>query len=108
MKPYLDASVYPDQEPPEDLTTPEDKADYVHRICSAFDFGIPPEDATIQLLAAWKDIFDRFSLAYSPAYHAFRAHYGWEPVERLPYFGEPIYRRLDAAEEREDAYEDRV
>ena len=33
---------------------------------------------------------------------------GWEPVERLPCFGEPIYRRLDAAEEREDAYEDRV
>jgi hypothetical protein len=57
MKPYVDASVYPDQEPPEDLTTPEDKADYVYRICSAFDFGIPPEDATIQLLSTWKDIF---------------------------------------------------
>jgi hypothetical protein len=40
----LDHSVYPDiDNPPDDLPTPEDKAEYVHRICSAFDFGIFPE-----------------------------------------------------------------
>lgn len=36
---YIDHSVYPDLENlPEELVTPEDKADYIQRICAAWDF----------------------------------------------------------------------
>jgi hypothetical protein len=104
----LDESVYPDEEPPREFTTAEQKADYVHRICSAFDFGVLPERATIELFSGWKEIFERFQLPHSPAYHAFRSYYGWEPVERLTYFGEPGWLKLDRAEGREDPCESRV
>ena len=104
----LDASVYPDQEPPAELVTVEQKAEDLHRICSAFDFGIPPENATLRLFSKWKDIFDRFPLTHSPAYHAIRAFFRWEPIERLPFLGEPGYAKLDAAEGRLDGFEDRV
>ena len=39
----LDHSVYPDMdEPPAVLETDEAKADYVHRICAAWDYGVIP------------------------------------------------------------------
>jgi hypothetical protein len=104
----LDGSVYPDIDPPDDLSTPEDKADYVQRICGAFDFGIVPEGYTLKLLAAWKDVFDRFPLKSSPAYHALRAFYGWEAVEQGPYLGTPTYIKLDRMEGREDGFEEWV
>jgi hypothetical protein len=104
----IDATVYPDAEPPSELTTDEDKADYVHRICSAFDFGVPPDAPTLRLFAGWKAVFDRFPLSHSPAYHALREWYGWRPVERSMSFGEPGYAKLDAAEGRDDGFEDRV
>lgn len=104
----IDATVYPDREPPSELTTPEEKAEYVHRVCAAFDFGVPPEETTLQLLWGWKPVFDRFPISHSPAYHALRAFFGWEPVPRKTYLGEPGYRKLDAAEERTDGFEDRV
>ena len=49
----LDGSVYPDRDPPSDLPTPGDKADYVHRICAAWDFHIHPEPETFELLCGW-------------------------------------------------------
>jgi hypothetical protein len=104
----LDHSVYPDIEPPADLVTPEEKADYLQRLCGAFDFGIAPEPYTLGLLSRWKDVFDRFPLKASPAYHALRAFFGWEPVEQLPYLGTPCYLKLDRLEERGDGFEDRV
>ncbi|MBI4328183.1 MAG: hypothetical protein HY674_23380 [Chloroflexi bacterium] len=77
----LDHSVYPDlDEPPSDLPTPEAKADYVHRICAQWDYGIVPETETFALLRQWKEIFDRFPLGHSAAYHTFRFLFGWEPV----------------------------
>lgn len=78
----LDQSVYPDFDvPPDGLPTPEARADYVHRICSQWDYGIVPEPETFGLLAAWKDVFDAFPVRHSPAYHAFRMLFRWEPVE---------------------------
>src|SRR5437773_12256296 len=108
MTPDLDESLYPDIEPPRDLVTQEDKADYLQRICAAFDFGIVPERGTIELLREWREVFDRFPLKASPAYRAFRAFFGWEPVEQLPYLGTPSYVKFDRLEEREDGFEDRV
>lgn len=78
----LDYSVYPDVGVlPRDLPTPEDKADYVSRICHAWDFGIVPTAETFELFAGWKEIFDEFVVPHSPAYAAFRSYYGWEAIE---------------------------
>lgn len=107
---YIDGSVYPDVDPPLELVTPEDKADYLHRICSAWDFGIDPEDETVQLLSGWKEVFDRYPIAASPAYHVLRAWYGWEPVPRPRdiTYPEPWYVALDRTEDRDDPCEHMV
>jgi hypothetical protein len=77
----IDHSVYPDVDTlPIELVTPEDRADYVARICNAFDFGIIPTVETIELFADWKEVFDKFVVPHSPAYAAFRDYYGWEPI----------------------------
>ena len=67
MIPEIDQSVYPDlDQPPAVLETPEAKADYVDRICGAWDFGVYPEQATFDLFAQWRDIFDKFPIITSP------------------------------------------
>jgi hypothetical protein len=102
----LDHTVYPDLEnPPDDLPTPEDKADYVHRICSAMDFGIFPEETDWELFRGWKDVFDRFPLPHSTSYHTFRAWYRWESVPSSPPSGKPRYMIMDEREERTDPCE---
>lgn len=100
---FIDASVYPDlDEPPRELVSLEDRADYVARICAAWDFYILPHDETFALFAGWKDVFDRFPLPASPAYHAFRSWYGWERVPMPPGIigPEPRYAELDRLEGR--------
>ena len=90
MKLHIDHSVYPDLDsPPTELITAEDKADYLHRVCSAWDFGVLPDPQTFELFSGWKEIFDRFPVSASPAYHAFRARYGWEPVPWPPSIAPP-------------------
>jgi hypothetical protein len=99
----LDLSVYPDLEiPPGELNSLGDKADYIHRICSAWDFGIHPEQETFQLLADWRDVFDRFPVLTSPAYHAMRAWFGWNPIPYPRNVPAPLPRwvHLDRIEER--------
>lgn len=77
----IDTSVYPDlDEPPTELATSEARADYIARVCGAWDFGIVPEIETFQMFRAWRDVFDRFPLLHSPAYAAFRMIYGWPPI----------------------------
>ena len=74
----IDTSVYPDLDDlPTELGTPEAKADYVARICGAWDFGILPETETFRLFQGWRDVFDSFPLYHSAAYAAFRAYFGW-------------------------------
>lgn len=105
----LDHSVYPDVEtPPRALAAIEDQADYVQRICSAFDFGIFPERDDWHLFASWRDVFDRFPLPHSPAYHTFRAYYGWPPVARGSHGLTPGWRVADMLEERDDPCQDFV
>lgn len=78
---YIDHSVYPDVAPlPDVLITEEQRADYVERICGAWDFDVFPERETLELFRGWKEIFDRYPLPYSPAYHTFRRIFGWEDV----------------------------
>jgi hypothetical protein len=80
----LDHSVYPDLDrpplAPADLATIEDQADYLHRVCAQWDYGIIPEPDTFRLLAQWREVFDRFPFSHSAAYHTFRFRFGWEPV----------------------------
>ena len=97
----IDASVYPDLDaPPDKLATDEQRADYVHRICAAWDFGVHPDADTFTMFRGWRDIFDRFPLAKSPAYHAFRESFGW-PYGRGQIF-RARYEKLDAIEGRID------
>ena len=105
----LDQSVYPDEaRPPVALPTPEAKADYLHRICAAFDFGVFPERADWRRFAEWRAIFDAYPLPDSPAYHVFRAWYGWEPVPRGWSGVEARWRIQDRREGREDPCEHSV
>ena len=77
----IDYSVYPDvDELPIALNTSEDRADYVARICGAWDFGVVPTPETFSLFAAWGEVFDCFPLLHSPAYAAFRSWFGWPPI----------------------------
>lgn len=94
----IDGSVYPDVAPPAALASSSDRADYVQRICGAWDFGIAPTPATLSLFAAWRGVFDAYPLRHSPAYAAFRTLFGWP---RIP--GSIVrarYELSDAAEGR--------
>jgi len=105
----LDHSVYPDlSTPPMELTSLEDRADYVQRICGAFDFGIFPEREDWLLFSTWKDVFDRFPLPHSPAYHTFRSRYGWTPVARGHHGLVPAWKAADLREGRIDPCEEIV
>jgi hypothetical protein len=103
MSMAIDQSVYPDlDQPPSVLETPHAKADYVHRICSAWDFGVHPEPATFDLFARWQDVFDLFPIVTSPGYQAFRAWFGWPALE-LPAgipAATPRWLHLDRLENR--------
>lgn len=100
----LDHSVYPDLDsPPEQLAAPADRADYLHRICCQWDYGLVPEPRTFALLRAWKDVFDAFPVRHSAAYHAFRWLFGWEPVEGRVL--RATYQLYDLREERADPCE---
>jgi hypothetical protein len=99
---YIDHSVYPDLAVlPDGLPTPGERADYVHRICAAWDFGLVPEPKTFRLFRGWRDIFDGYPLPHSPAYHAFRSWFGWPAPERGPLL-ETHAERLDRREGRQD------
>ncbi len=99
---YIDHSVYSEYDnPPDALETEFDKADYVHRICTAWDFHIFPEPETFELFAQWKDVFDRFPVLTSPAFHAFRAHFGWERLPARFSGPTPLYVHLDRIEGRD-------
>lgn len=99
---YIDHSVYPDLEVlPDSLERPEDRADYIHRICAAWDFGIVPEPQTFRLFRTWRAVFDAYTLPHSSAYHAFRAWFGWPAAEKGTII-ETYAERLDHREGRDD------
>lgn len=100
----IDHSVYPDLDhPPDDLPDEFAKADYLHRVCTAWDFGIMPDSETFNLLEGWREVFDRFPVLTSPAYHALRARFGWPAIPwpagiRPP---TPFWKRRDTIEGRD-------
>ncbi len=104
----MDHSVYPDIGHGDEFTDDYDRADYVSRICGAWDFGIPPELETVALFRRWQSVFDAFPLPRSRSYHAFRAFFGWPAMDIPPTSIRARWEELDALEEREDPMRDRA
>lgn len=97
MNPEIDTSLYPDREPPADLACESEAADYLQRVCAAYDFGIVPSPEVRAGLRQRRDIFDRYPLPASPAYHALRRWFGWPPVPGRP----PLRLRYELFDQRE-------
>lgn len=85
-KDWIDGSLYPDQDVPEELQTLDDKVDFIVRLCGAWDFGIPPGPQTLQqvLQDDWREAVDQARLLTSSAYHLLRELHKLDP---LPYMG---------------------
>lgn len=82
----IDYSLYPDMDRKQIvLETCEQRADYLARVCAVWDFGIVPSRSTFTLLSGWREVFDRFPLSSSPAYHVFRETFGWPAVPAGPF-----------------------
>ncbi len=91
----IDHSVYPDLDhPPDELRRAADRADYVARVCGAWDFDLVPTHETFSLFSGWRDVFDRFPLPHSPAYAAFRTIFGWPELSGGSVL-EADYERVD-------------
>lgn len=105
----LDHSVYPDEPlPPDHLASPGAKADYLQRVCAAFDFGVFPEREDWDRFAGWREIFDRYPLPHSPAYHTFRSRFGWPAFPRGTCGLLPPWKLQDRQEGRVDPCEHAV
>ena len=104
----LDHSVYTNRGYAQCDLNPEERADYVRHVCSVFDCGIFPEETDWQTFAGWKDVFDRFPIADSPAYHTFRHWYRWEPTTRGTCRIMPDWKAADLREGRTDPCEEMV
>ncbi|NJM40289.1 MAG: hypothetical protein HC853_05760 [Anaerolineae bacterium] len=84
--PWLDGSLYPDVEPPDELTTFEERVDFVARLCGAWDFGILPDMVTVREVQRreWRDVVDACQLLASPTYHLLRT---WHNLPEAPFLG---------------------
>lgn len=89
MANWIDGALYPDEEPPETLTSLDDRVDFLARLCAAWDFGLLPEAATVAEIRqpAWRDAVDQCRLLTSPTYHLVRA---WHGLPALPYLGQRL------------------
>jgi hypothetical protein len=89
MPSWLDGSLYPDTETPQDLATLADRVDFVARLCAAWDFGLLPGPETVDEIRrpAWCEAVDATRLLTSPAYHLLR---DWHGLPKLPYLGQEL------------------
>ncbi len=98
----IDYSVFPELDVlPTDFSTIEAQADYVARICGAWDFGVIPTRDTFALFSSWRHAFDAFPVPASSAYAAFRSWYGWPPVPQWPPL-QADYEPIDARDGRSE------
>lgn len=89
MTDWLDATLYPDIDPPSALNTLADRVDFLCRLCSAWDFGILPYAETITEIRKpdWREAVDACNLLTSPTYHLLRE---WHMLESQPYLGQEL------------------
>jgi hypothetical protein len=86
---WIDASLYPDTDPPRTLDTLSTRVDFLARLCAAWDFGILPRMETVNEIRRpeWRDSVEECRLLTSPAYHLLRT---WHDLPRLPYLGQRL------------------
>ena len=85
----IDGSLYPDIPAPAEITTDEQRVDFLARLCSAWDFGLLPDDATVREIRKpqWAHAVDACALLTSPAYHLVRR---WHQLTPAPYMGQRL------------------
>ena len=91
----IDGSLYPDVDPPTRLNTLSERVDFLARLCAAWDFGLLPDQETVQAIRTteWRDAVDACQLLTSPAYHLLRQ---WHKLPPSPYLGQQLaYIRND-------------
>jgi hypothetical protein len=86
---WLDASLYPDVDPPATLDTLAAQVDFLARLCAAWDFGLLPRLETIEEIRKdqWRHAVDVCRLLTSPAYHLLRS---WHRLSPVPYLGQRL------------------
>lgn len=86
---WVDGTLYPDQEPPDDLETLEARVDFLARLCAAWDFGILPTAEAIAEIRKpeWREAVSACQLLTSPAYHLVR---DWHSLPALLYLGRQL------------------
>lgn len=87
MSTWIDATLYPDVEPPAALITLGDKVDFLARLCAAWDFGVVPYQEVIDEIKQpeWREPIDACRLLTSHTYHLLRR---WHQLPPLPYLGQ--------------------
>jgi hypothetical protein len=89
MPSWIDRTLYPDREPPEQLHTLAERVDFLVRLCGAWDFGVLPDEETVLEVrrAKWREAVDDCRLLTSPTYHLLRR---WHGLPQLPYLGQDL------------------
>ena len=89
MPSWIDGSLYPDCDPPEQLEDVAARADFLARLCGAWDFGILPWPETVEEIRKpdWREAVDACRLQTSASYALLRR---WHALEPLPYLGDSL------------------
>lgn len=89
MPSWIDGTLYPDTDIPDQVETLDDRVDFLARLCSSWDFGVLPEHETITEIrgVAWRDAVDACRLLTSPTYHLVRK---WHGLPELQYLGREL------------------
>ena len=89
MQHWLDTTLYPDIDPPEEMVDLSDRIDFIARLCAAWDFGVVPYVETVNEVkqANWRDAVDACRLSTSHTYHLLRR---WHKLPELPYLGQKL------------------
>jgi hypothetical protein len=66
MLTWIDGTLYPDTDVPDELPTLGDRVDFLARLCSAWDFGLLPDRETVEEIRRpdWLE-----AVAYLSAWH---------------------------------------
>ena len=89
MPSWIDGTLYPDAAIPDQIETLDDRVDFLARLCPAWDFGVLPENETIDEIRRpqWRGAVDACRLLTSPTYHLLRE---WHGLPKLPYLGQDL------------------
>jgi hypothetical protein len=89
MPSWIDGTLYPDTEVPDDLGGLAERVDFLARLCAAWDFGVLPERETVAEIRQpeWLETVEATRLLTSPAYHLVRS---WHGLPALPYLGQQL------------------